>query len=56
MVGLQPPSRDGEIKLGPAFFQKGLRPTCRCSEALYGKKPHDPPETEYTTYTWVYQW
>ena len=40
----------------PVFFQKGLRLTCRCGEELDGKTLHDPPETEYTTYTWVYQW
>ena len=40
----------------PVFFQNGLRLTCRCGEELAGKKMHDPPETEYTTYTWVYQW
>jgi hypothetical protein len=21
-----------------------------------GKKPHDPPDTRFTTYTWIYQW
>jgi hypothetical protein len=40
----------------PVFFQKGLRLTCRCGEQLNGKKLHNPPETEYTTYTWVYGW
>lgn len=40
----------------PIFFQNGLRLTCRCGEEVAGKKLHDPPETEYTTYTWVYQW
>ena len=40
----------------PVFFEKGLRLTCRCGEELDGKVLHDPPETEYTTYTWVYQW
>ncbi|MBZ0255182.1 DUF2961 domain-containing protein, partial [bacterium] len=40
----------------PVFFQKGLRLTCRCGEEANGKKLHDPPETRYTTYTWVYQW
>jgi len=40
----------------PLFFQEGLRLTCRCGEEQDGKKIGDPPETEYTTYTWVYQW
>ncbi|MBC8876285.1 MAG: DUF2961 domain-containing protein [Planctomycetes bacterium] len=40
----------------PLFFQQSLRLTCRCGEELNGKKLHDPPETEYATYTWVYQW
>jgi hypothetical protein len=40
----------------PVFFQKGLRLTCRCGEELNGKKLHDPPDTQFTTYTWIYQW
>ena len=40
----------------PLFFQQSLRLTCRCGEELNGKKLHDPPDTEYTTYTWIYQW
>ena len=40
----------------PLFFQSGLRLTCRCGEEVAGKKLHDPPETQYTTYSWVYQW
>jgi len=40
----------------PVFFQKGFRLTCRCGEEVNGKKLHDPPETQYTTYTWVYEW
>jgi hypothetical protein len=40
----------------PVCFQDGLRLTCRCGEEVGGKKLHDPPETEYTTYTWIYQW
>lgn len=40
----------------PVFFQNGLRLTCRCGEELNGKKMHDPPDTRYTTYTWIYQW
>ena len=40
----------------PVLFQKGLRLTCRCGEELNGKKLHDPPDTRFTTYTWVYQW
>jgi hypothetical protein len=40
----------------PLFFQKGLRLTCRCGEEVASKKLHDPPETEFTTYTWIYQW
>jgi hypothetical protein len=45
----------------PIFFQTGLRLTCRCGETEDGSrhgKPTvgDPPETEYTTYVWVYQW
>ena len=40
----------------PVFFQRGLRLTCRCGEELNGKRLHDPPDTRFTTYTWVYQW
>ncbi len=44
----------------PLFFRSGLRLTCRCGETEDGSKggklKGDPPETEYTTYTWVYQW
>ncbi len=40
----------------PVFFQKRLRLTCRCGEQVAGKTTGDPPETEFTTYTWVYQW
>jgi hypothetical protein len=40
----------------PVFFQDGLRLTCRCGEKIGDKVVHDPPETTYTTYTWVYQW
>jgi hypothetical protein len=40
----------------PLFFQNGLRLTCRCGEKIGDKVFHDPPETRYTTYTWVYQW
>ncbi len=37
-------------------FEKGFRLTCRCGEEVNGRKLHDPPDTEYTTYAWVYQW
>ncbi|MGA2542110.1 MAG: DUF2961 domain-containing protein [Verrucomicrobiota bacterium] len=40
----------------PLFFQKGLRLTCRCGEELNGQTFGHPPDTRYTTYTWVYQW
>jgi hypothetical protein len=40
----------------PIFFQQGLRLTCRCGEELRGHVFHDPSETTYTTYTWVYEW
>ena len=40
----------------PVFFHQGLRLTCRCGEKIGDKVFHDPPETEYTTYTWLYQW
>lgn len=44
----------------PIFFHSGLRLTCRCGETEHGTKEGntagDPPETEYTTYTWVYEW
>ncbi len=44
----------------PVFFNSGLRLTCRCGEtedgSKHGETVGDPPETEYTTYTWVYQW
>jgi hypothetical protein len=40
----------------PVFFQTGLKLTCRNGEELNGRKLHDPPDTRFTTYTWVYQW
>ncbi len=40
----------------PVFFQKGVRLTCRCGEEIGGTKLHDPPATQFTTYTWMYQW
>ncbi len=40
----------------PVFFHQGLRLTCRCGEKINGHTFHDPPETEYTTYVWLYQW
>jgi hypothetical protein len=40
----------------PIFFQNGLRLTCRCGERIGEKVFHDPPETRYTTYVWLYQW
>ena len=40
----------------PVFFQKGLRLTCRCGEELDGKVFHDPKQTTYTTYVWLYEW
>ncbi len=40
----------------PVFFHNGLRLTCRCGEKIGDKVFHDPPETRYTTYTWLYQW
>ncbi|MGC8742982.1 MAG: DUF2961 domain-containing protein [Verrucomicrobiia bacterium] len=40
----------------PLFFHKGLRLTCRCGEELNGKPLHNPPDTRFTTYTWIYQW
>jgi hypothetical protein len=44
----------------PLFFHSGFRLTCRCGEtedlSKAGKPIGDPPETEYTTYVWVYQW
>ena len=42
------------------FFRSGLRLTCRCGEtengSLEGKMKGNPPETEYSTYTWVHEW
>jgi hypothetical protein len=40
----------------PVFFQNGLRLTNRCGEKIGEKIFHDPPQTRYTTYTWVYKW
>ena len=44
----------------PIFFRTGLRLTCRCGEtedgSLQGKLKGDPPETEFSTYAWVYRW
>jgi len=40
----------------PIFFQDGLRLTNRCGEKIGDKIFHDPPQTKYTVYTWVYEW
>jgi hypothetical protein len=40
----------------PVFYQDGFRLTNRCGEKIGDKVFHDPPETVYTTYTWIYQW
>ncbi len=40
----------------PIVFRDGLRLTCRCGEELNGEMLGDPPETQYTTYVWLYQW
>jgi hypothetical protein len=40
----------------PVFFQDGFKLTNRCGEKMGDKVFHDPPETVYTTYTWIYQW
>jgi hypothetical protein len=40
----------------PIFFQNGFKLTNRCGEKIGDKVFHDPPETRYTTYVWVYEW
>jgi hypothetical protein len=40
----------------PLVVQKGLRLTCRCGEEIGGKIFHDPKDTSYTTYVWIYEW
>jgi D-arabinan exo alpha-(1,3)/(1,5)-arabinofuranosidase (non-reducing end) len=40
----------------PLFFENGLRLTCRCGEKIGDKVFHDPQETVYTSYVWVYEW
>jgi hypothetical protein len=44
----------------PIFFRQGFRLTCRCGETEHGEQQGqpagNPPETEYSTYAWVYQW
>jgi hypothetical protein len=40
----------------PIFFQNGLRLTNRCGEKIGDKIFHDPPQTKYTAYIWVYEW
>ena len=40
----------------PVFFQNGIRLTNRCGEKIGDKIFHDPPETRYTIYSWIYQW
>lgn len=37
------------------FFQKGLRLTNRCGEAI-DEQVWNPKETTYTTYVWLYEW
>jgi hypothetical protein len=40
----------------PIFFQNGFRLTNKVGEAIDGHVFHDPPQTRYTTYVWLYQW
>jgi len=40
----------------PVFFKDGLRLTNRCGEKIGDKLFHDPPQTRYTVYTWIYEW
>lgn len=40
----------------PIFFGDGLRLTCRCGEELGGRVFHEPSDTTYWTYTWIYHW
>jgi hypothetical protein len=40
----------------PIFFQNGLKLTNRCGEKIGDKVFHDPPPTNYTVYTWIYEW
>jgi hypothetical protein len=40
----------------PIFFHHGLRLTARCGEKVDGQVVGNPPQTEYTTYVWLYQW
>jgi len=40
----------------PIVFRTGLRLTCRCGEKIDGKVFHDPKDTVYTSYVWVYEW
>ncbi len=40
----------------PVFFRDRLRLTCRCGERLGDFTFHEPRETTFSTYAWVYQW
>lgn len=40
----------------PIFFHQGLRLTARCGEKVNGHVVGNPPQAEYTTYVWLYQW
>ncbi len=40
----------------PVFFRDRLRLTCRCGERLGDITFHDPRETTFSTYAWVYRW
>ncbi len=40
----------------PVYFRDRLRLTCRCGERLGDFTFHDPRETMFSTYAWVYQW
>ncbi len=40
----------------PIFFHDGLKLTSRCGEMVNGHVIGNPPEAEYTTYVWLYQW
>ena len=40
----------------PIFFHNGFKLTSRCGEIVNGHVIGNPPQAEYTTYVWLYQW